>query len=167
MRSKMKLIFPSERISRYFEAIVIGALQLLLMIIIAIAVVDLWIILATVLFNDGLADLRTVPDLQRALQRSLAGVLMVLLGLEMMEALRKYFAEHRVKVEIILILALIAVGRHIIQLDFEHVDGIAIIGIAVLVIAVAASLAMIRGTIRLRSPSDGTSDRTGPAEDRP
>jgi uncharacterized membrane protein (DUF373 family) len=91
---------------------------------------------------------------------------MVLLGLEMMEALRKYFAEHRVKVEIILILALIAVGRHIILLDFEHVDGIAIIGIAVLVIAVSASLAMIRGTIRLRSPSAATSDKTGPADDR-
>ncbi len=161
----MKLIFPNETIGRYFEAIVIGFLQLLLMVVIAIAVVDLWVILATVLFNDGLAELQTVPDLQRALQRSLAGVLMVLLGLEMMEALRKYFAEHKVKVEIILILALIAVGRHIIQLDFEHVDGITIIGVAVLVIAVAASLAMIRGTIGSR-PSVDTPDKTGPAEDR-
>ena len=166
MRSKMKLIFPSERISRYFEAIVVGALQLLLMIVIAIAVVDLWIILATVLLDDGLAELRTVPDLQRALQRSLAGVLLVLLGLEMMEALRTYFSEHRVKVEIILVLALIAVGRHIVQLDFEHLDGVMLIGIAILIFALAAGLALFRGTIALRPRSIATSDRTEPSEDR-
>ena len=141
----MRPLFPNERVSRYFEAIVVSVLQLLLMVVIVIAVADLWIILATALFDDRVANLRTVPDLQRALQRAIAGVLMILLGLEMMEALRRYFAEHRVKVEIILILALIAVGRHVIQLDFEHVDGITVIGVAVLVIALAAGLALIRG----------------------
>jgi uncharacterized membrane protein (DUF373 family) len=63
----------------------------------------------------------------------------------MMAALRTYFSEHSVKVEIILILALIAVGRHIIQLDFEHVDGVLLLGIAVLIIGLAAGLAMLRG----------------------
>src|SRR5690606_13480602 len=130
----MTPLIPGERIARYFEAIVVGTLQLLLMVVIVIAVVDLWFILGKALFNDGLSQLKTVPDLQRALQRSLAGVMLVLLGLEIMEALRTYFSEHRVKVEVILILALIAVGRHIIQLDFEHLDGLMLIGIAMLII---------------------------------
>lgn len=140
----MTLLIPGKRIARYFEAIVVGVLQILLMIVIVIAVVDLWIILGTALFNKGLSELSTVPDLQRALQRSLAGVLLVLLGLEMMEALRTYFSEHRVKVEIILVLALIAVGRHIIQLDFEHLDGLTLIGVAVLIIALSVGLALFR-----------------------
>jgi uncharacterized membrane protein (DUF373 family) len=143
----MKPQFPSERVSRYFDAAVVGVLMLLLMIVIVLAVADLWLILANAVMDGRLAELKTVPELQLALQRSLAGVLLVLLGLEMMEALRSYFAEHRVKVEIILVLALIAVGRHVIQLDFQHVDGIAVIGIGVLVIALAAGLAMIRGVI--------------------
>lgn len=152
--------FPSERIGRYFEAIIVGALQLLLMVVIVIAVVDLWIILATTLFNQGLSELKTVPDLQRALQRSLAGVLLVLLGLEMMEALRTYFSEHRVKVEVILILALIAVGRHIIQLDFEHLDGFMLVGIAVLIIALSVGLALFRGKLAWPTPHnrDGSAD---------
>ena len=108
----MKPLFHSERISRYFEAIVVGALQVLLMIVIALAVADLWILLGKAL-RGGLSEFLTVPELQRALQRTLAGVLLVLLGLETMEALRTYFSEHRVKVEIILTLALIATGRHI------------------------------------------------------
>jgi uncharacterized membrane protein (DUF373 family) len=143
----MKLLFPGERISRYFEAIVVGVLQLLLMIIIAIAVADLWILLGKALFEGRLSELQTIPDLQRALQRSLAGVLLVLLGLEMMEALRTYFSEHRVKVEIILVLALIAVGRHIIQLDLEHLDGLTLIGIAALILALAIGLTLFRGTL--------------------
>jgi len=152
----MKLWFPNERLSRYFEAIVVGALQLLLMVVIVIAVADLWIILATALFDERLLELTTVPDLQRALQRTLAGVLLVLLGLEMMAALRTYFSEHSVKVEIILILALIAVGRHIIQLDIEHLDGVRLIGMAVLIIGLAAGLAMIRGLHPWRYPSPPT-----------
>lgn len=161
----MTPVFPNQRIGRYFEAIIVSVLQLLLMIVIAIAVVDLWIILGTVLFSGGLSELKTVPDLQRGLQRSLAGVLLVLLGLEMMEALRTYFSEHRVKVEIILILALIAVGRHIIQLDFEHLDGLMLIGIAVLVIALSVGLVLSRGE---RLSWAGKHTRTGThSEDRP
>jgi uncharacterized membrane protein (DUF373 family) len=152
----MKPLFPNERLSRYFEAIVVGALQLLLMVVIVIAVADLWIILATALFDERLSELSTVPDLQRALQRTLAGVLLVLLGLEMMAALRTCFTEHSVKVEIILILALIAVGRHIIQLDFEHLDGVTLVGIAVLIIGLAAGLGMIRGVHSWRFPSPPT-----------
>jgi uncharacterized membrane protein (DUF373 family) len=152
----MKPLFSNERVNRYFEAIVVGALQLLLMVVIVIAVADLWFILGTALFDERLSELRTVPDLQRALQRTLAGVLLVLLGLEMMSALRTYFSEHSVKVEIILILALIAVGRHIIQLDIEHLDGVRLIGMAVLIIGLAAGLAMIRGLHPWRYPSPPT-----------
>ena len=165
IHSPMKPVFPSERLSRYFEAIVVGVLQLLLMIVIVIAVADLWIILGKVIFEGGLSELQTVPDLQRALQRALAGVLLVLLGLEMMEALRTYFSEHRVKVEIILVLALIAVGRHIIQLDFEHLDGIMLIGIAALVIALSAGLILFSGT-RLSWPGRRASDEAQSADGR-
>jgi uncharacterized membrane protein (DUF373 family) len=143
----MKLLFPSERLSRYFEAIVVAVLQLLLIVVIVIAVADLWFILGKSLLSGRLSELQSVPDLQRALQRTLAGVLLILLGLEMMEALRTYFSEHRVKVEIILVLALIAVGRHIIQLDFEHLDGIMLVGIAALVIALSGGLVLFRGTV--------------------
>ncbi len=158
MPGRMKYVFPNERVSRYFEAIVIGVLQLLLMIVIVLAVADLWIILVHALYDGRFAELHTVPDLQRAFQRALAGVLLILLGLEMMAALRIYFSEHRVKVEIILILALIAVGRHIILLDFEHLDGMSVIGIAILVIALATGLAMVRGTAWFGSRTVQTGD---------
>lgn len=159
MRFEMRPLVPGARISRFFEAIVVGALQLLLMIVIAIAVADLWLILGRTLLEGGLSELKSVPDLQRALQRSLAGVLLVLLGLEMMEALRTYFSEHRIKVEIILVLALIAVGRHIIQLDFEHLDGLMLVGIAALTLALAIGLTIFRGTL-LRWPERGEASPT-------
>lgn len=150
----MKPAFPSERLSRYFEAIIVGMLQLLLIVVIVIAVADLWFILGKTLLSGRLAELQSIPDLQQAVQRSLAGVLLILLALEMMEALRTYFAEHRVKVEVILILALIAVGRHIIQLDFHHLDGMMLVGIAALISALALGLALFRGLLSIKPPSD-------------
>lgn len=162
----MKPLFPSERTSRYFEAIIVAALQLLLMVVIVIAVADLWFILGKALLSGGLSELQSVPDLQRALQRALAGVLLILLGLEMMEALRTYFSEHRVKVEVILLLALIAVGRHIIQLDFEHLDGITLVGIAALIIALSGGLLLFRGTLLPWPTRRGETEDTPPTDGR-
>ena len=48
----------------------------------------------------------------------------------------------------ILIVAVIAVSRHIIQLDFEHADGFVLIGIGALVISLTAGYFLVRwGTL--------------------
>ena len=60
------------------------------------------------------------PYPHAVLQRGFGGVLVVLLGLELLDTLKAYFSEHHIRVEVIIVVAMIAVGRHIIQLDFEH-----------------------------------------------
>jgi uncharacterized membrane protein (DUF373 family) len=57
-------------------------------------------------------------------------LLLVLLGLELLETVRTYFAEHRIRLEVIMIIAMIAVSRHIITIDFEHADGVWLTGVA-------------------------------------
>lgn len=44
-------------------------------------------------------------------------VLLVLLGLELLDTFRVSFRDHRFKVEVILFVAMIAVGRHSVQLE--------------------------------------------------
>jgi uncharacterized membrane protein (DUF373 family) len=46
--------------------------------------------------------------------------LTVILALELLETLKAYFAEHRVRLEVILIVSIIAVGRHALEIDFDH-----------------------------------------------
>lgn len=138
---------PGERIAHRFEAIVVTILQVFVMVVIAIAVLLIWYLLATGL-RDRLAEIQSLPQLQEALQNALAGVLLVVIGLELLETLRTYFATRRIRLDVILVVALIAVGRHVILLDFERATGTSLAGIAALVLSLAAGYWLIGGRAR-------------------
>ena len=57
----------------------------------------------------------------------------------------------------ILVVAIIAVGRHIIQIDFEHTSGAVLAGTATLMLALAASYALIRWSSARHALAGGTS----------
>src|SRR5215813_5097145 len=132
-----------ERFLRWFEVGVVAALQVLLIMLIVIATVALY-----GLFIQGVRtnidEIGSTEDLHGVLQRGIGGVLIVLLGLELMETLKAYFSEHRIRVEVILVVAIIAVGRHIIKLDFEHVSESLVFGLSVLTIALTAGYFLVR-----------------------
>ena len=132
-----------ERVLRVFERGVIYATQILLALVIAATLAQLWYLFVIAL-RDHVDDITTIPLLTVAVQRAFAGVLLVVLGLELLETLRVYFSEHRIRLEIILVVAIIAIGRHIINLDFEHVSGATLAGIAALVAALAAGYYLVR-----------------------
>lgn len=134
-----------ERALRVFERGVIYAAQVLLALVIAAALVQLWYLFIVAL-REHVGDITTVPMLTLAVQRAFAGVLLVVLGLELLETLRVYFTHHRVRLEIILVVAIIAIGRHIINLDLEHVEGATLAGIAALIAALAAGYYLVRRT---------------------
>jgi uncharacterized membrane protein (DUF373 family) len=123
-----------ERVMRPVERAILYAAQVLLILVIIAALYQLWYLFVVAIF-DHLDDVRSIPMLTEAVQRGFAGVLLIVLGLELLETLRVYFTQHRVRLEIILVVAIIAVGRHVITLDFSHLSGPEIIGIAALILA--------------------------------
>ena len=99
----------------------------------------------------------SIAELQQAVQALFAGVLLVVLGLELMDTLRNYFIEHRLRVEFLISVALIAVARHVIQLDYEHESPWLVIAIAVLMFSLAASYVAIR---KFEYRAGGSRDRS-------
>jgi uncharacterized membrane protein (DUF373 family) len=132
-----------ERFMRVFERAIVYAAQALLMLVILAALVQLWV-LFTVALRERVADIDTIPLLTEAVQRAFSGVLLIVLGLELLETLRVYFTHHRVRLEIILVVAIIAIGRHVINLDFEHLPGATVAGIAALIVALTAGYCLVR-----------------------
>src|SRR3954451_22990339 len=112
-----------------FEKATITALQLLIILAVLVATVMLVVLFAQNLYTR-LGDIQSVGDLLPAMQRVFAGALIVLLGLELAETLRTYFANHEIRVEVILIMAIVAIGRHMIQLDFDHAPSSGIFGLS-------------------------------------
>src|SRR5262245_44219363 len=135
--------FNSERFLRWFEIVIVAALQVLLIMLIVIATIALYgLFLQGVRNNIG--EIGSAEDLHGVLQRGIGGVLIVLLGLELMETLKTYFSKHHIRVEVILVVTIIAVGRHIIKLDFEHVSASLLYGLSALMIALAAGYFLVR-----------------------
>jgi uncharacterized membrane protein (DUF373 family) len=137
--------YPGEKIVKKFEVAAVIAVELLLLVSITIAIFILYVLFINGL-RTNLTGIQSVGDMQGALQRVFAGVLLVLLGLELIETLKTYFIERYIRIEVILIVAMIAVGRHILYIDLEHTSGPALLGIAALILALAVSYFLIKRT---------------------
>ena len=137
----------SARLWHLFDRWVLGILEAILAVGIVAAVA-----IVVLLFIRGIpratTEISNVAELQQAIQALFAGVLLVVLGLELMETLRNYFIEHRLRVELLICVALIAVARHVIQLDYEHTDPWLVAAMAFLVLSLAASYVGVRVLIR-------------------
>lgn len=130
-----------------FENVTIRVMKVLLMIVIALAVIELGVLLfngIVKLLKNGLRDIGTVSELQVHVQRAFGGFLLVILGLELLETLKSFFTEHRIRLQIIMIVAIIATARHVILLDVGHLDGVILVGIGALVLSLTGGYFLIR-----------------------
>ena len=125
------------------EGIVIRALVVMMALVVLFASLDLaWIIVK---------DLSTPPyllfDVNRLLE--IFGMfLLVLIGIELLESIRMYLDHRLVHVEGVMTVAVIAIARKVIILDVKDLDGLKLIGIGVIIIALAGGYVYIKRCYR-------------------
>jgi uncharacterized membrane protein (DUF373 family) len=132
-----------DRILSKLEASVVAAMQVLMMVVVVVATFLLYLLLLKHLFTQA-ARIESIEGLLPTLQQSFAGVLTVVLGLELLETLNTYFTEHHVRLEVILVVAIIAIGRHVIQIDFEHTSGTVLLGISGVILALTLGYFLVK-----------------------
>lgn len=75
----------------------------------------------------------------------LFGVFMlVLIGIELLDTIKVYLKENVVHVEVVVLVAIIAVARKVVVLKIEEIDGLTIIGIGVIIVALAVAYYFIK-----------------------
>ena len=156
----MDLIALKDRILSKLETSVVAAMQLLMMLVVLVATVILYLLLLKHLFSQAVR-IDSIDGLLPTLQESFAGVLTVVLGLELLETLNTYFTEHHVRLEVILVVAIIAIGRHVIQIDFEHTPGTVLLGISGVIFALTLGYYLIKKAhvaVAPKEPARATSD---------
>jgi uncharacterized membrane protein (DUF373 family) len=72
--------------------------------------------------------------------------LLVLLGIELLETMKAYLRENVVHVEVVMIVAIIAIARKVIILDIKELEGTALLGLAALLAALAFGYVHIKRT---------------------
>lgn len=128
---------------RRFEVVIIRSVQALMMLTIVLTLGMLtWLLIVEGIARLGSID--SVPELQPLVLRAFGGALLVLLGLELLESLKTFAVHHAIRLEMILIVATIAVGRHIILLDFEHASGQTLVGVSALLMSLTAGYWLVK-----------------------
>jgi len=126
-----------------FEKVIYAALMVMLMAVLLAAIVDL----AWLLFQSLWMSTPYILEAHEMIL-VLGAFLLVLIGVELLDTIKAYFRENAIHVEIVVLLAIIAVARKVILLDptgmngFEY--GFELIGIGVIVVGLAAGYYLIK-----------------------
>ncbi len=120
------------------EVFVSKVLSIAMVIVIAVAVIDLGVYLVNELFTTDYGKFNKVLF-------NLFGLFLnILIALEILENITAYLRKHVVQVELVIVTSLIAIARKIIILDLTKVKGIDIIGLGTAILALSISYWIIR-----------------------
>jgi len=117
-----------------FEKAVTVSLVAMMAVVVLLATIELgWIIIQ---------DIITPPVLLLEINELLdifGLFLLVLIGVELLETIKAYLKENVVHFEVVLTVAMIAIARKVITLDVKDLPAMTLVGIAAIIVALAAA----------------------------
>lgn len=125
--------------TRRVEKIIINALIVMMAGILILATIELgYFLLNTIIESRSLLiNLDNLLDL--------FGIfLLVLIGIELLDTIKVYFKENVVHVEVVVLVAIIAISRKVVILKAEELPGLTLLGIAAIIVALAVAYFLIR-----------------------
>ncbi len=146
-----------KRILYKFEYFIVLALLIMMMIALLASTVEL----AVILVEELLAPPKYLLDVKEMLS-VFSFFLMVLIGLELVETIKVYLERDVIHVEVIVLVAIIAVARKIIIINYDSISHGKMLGIAALMLALCAGYFLLKRTIELsRSKQPGEKTEHG------
>ncbi len=136
-----------------FERIVIHVLLVMMGVVVLLATIEFgWILVKDVLTPPIL--LLEIDELLELFGQ----FLLVLIGIELLHSLKTYIVHRAIHLEAVLMVALIAVARKIIVLDPKALPEGALLGIAVMVLALALGYHLVQRSRRKDKSNDPGSE---------
>jgi len=127
-----------------FERLITWVLAILLAFVILLSTVDLTVSLIKNMLYVSPHFLVATDQLL-----DLFGLfLIILLGLELLETVKAYLRDDLIHVEVVLIVAIIALARRVIILEFKEPSPLLLVGLATLVLSLAGSYRLIMQVLR-------------------
>lgn len=132
-----------------FEKVIYAGLMIMLIAVIIVAIADLgyFLVVSFITGNPGLLEAHELIVVHELIA-VLGAFLLILIGVELLDTIKAYFRENVIHVEIVLILAIIAVARSVILLDPTGMTGtdygIELIGIGIIVVGLGVGYYLIR-----------------------
>ena len=135
-----------ERFLKNFERIIVLALLGMMMLVVFLSVMELAVILVEQMIKPPRVILLNINELLNIF----GFFLIVLIGLELVETLKVYIVDEKVHVEIVFLVAIIAITRKVIILDVKHMEPLNLIGIACIILALSIGYFVLKKALNLK-----------------
>lgn len=122
-----------EKFLGQFERYIVISLLGMMVVVVLLGTVEL----AVILVEEMLRPPRLILLNIREMLEIFGFFLMILIGLELIESIKVYLAEKTVHVELIFLVAIIAITRKVIILDVKSMPPLTLIGIAAIILALS------------------------------
>ncbi len=141
------------KVLKLFERGIVWALLLLMMLVVLVSVVEV----AGSFFRLLMKSPRFLIGLDNLLD--LFGAFMMgLIGLELLETMKAYLREDKAHAEIVFLVALVAVARKVIIVDYATIEPVLLFGIAAVIVALGAGYYLVRRAMCLDAAASKSSD---------
>ena len=127
---------------KLFEKIIVLSLLGLMMIAIFVSTIEL----SVILFEQLMEKPVFLLDIKEMLE-VFGFFLMVLIGIELLESIKAYLKDDRVRAEVVFLVALVAVSRKVIILDYKETTPEMLYGIAALILALGVGYYLVQRAI--------------------
>lgn len=117
-----------------FEKVVTATLVVLMVVVVLLATIELgWIIVQDIVTPPVfLLEINELLDI-------FGLFLLVLIGVELLVTIKAYLRNNVVHFEVVLTVAMIAIARKVITLDVKDLPAMTLVGIAAIIVALAAA----------------------------
>jgi len=128
-----------------FERIITFVLIGMMIVVVLLATLELgWIII-----KDIITPPVMILEIDELLE--IFGLfLLVLIGIELLETIKSYLHDQVLRVEVVLSVALIAIARKVIILDIKHASNMTLVGIGVIIAALAGAYYLFKQSKNIR-----------------
>lgn len=121
------------KLLKKFERFVIIGLLTMMVVVVLIAAVELAILIVQDIIRS-----KTIVLLDTKEMLEVFGFfLVILIGLELVETMKVYLVDETVHVEIMFLVAIIAITRKVIILDYKTLPPLTLIGVAAIILALS------------------------------
>jgi uncharacterized membrane protein (DUF373 family) len=124
---------------KIFERVIVLTLLGLMMVTVLVSTVEL----AVILFQELMKPPLFLLNIEEMLE-VFGFFLMVLIGLELLETIKAYLEEDRVHAEVVFLVAIVAMSRKVIIVDYKEIAPEMLYGIGVVIIALACGYFVIK-----------------------
>jgi uncharacterized membrane protein (DUF373 family) len=133
-----------KKILQCFEKLIIVSLLVLMMIAVFFATIELAIIIFEQIMKPPVLLLNIAEMLE-----IFGFFMMVLIGHELLESIKAYLHEDRIHAEVIFLVAIVAVSRKIIILDYKTTTPEMLYGMAAVIVALGVGFFLVRKALAI------------------